>query len=286
MCTKDDIYIPQYSEEAFFSRAKMLDSNDVLKIYVEDYGKEYLYETIINNITDRNIKDKFLIIGLGSKNSVKKEFIENFNKDAIYIVDGDFDKFLDEDSLIKKENFIYLRTYNIESNYIDDENIINFIKGKIKKTDFEVKEVIKLEEWHNSLKINLFELFIYFCYIQKYINGSKNVGNGFNFYFRDNLEFNEKYYEMLEELEKGDEYFSEKIKELKNKVLKEIEKEEDFICGKYLLTSLSKYLRNKIGKNVSFKLDDLEWALISNIRKDKLYYIENILNKMLNFKKG
>ena len=286
MCIKQDNYIPKYSEEAFLARAKIIDDDIRLKIYVEDYGKEYLYETIINSITDNYIKNKFLILGLGSKNSVKKEFKDNFNKNAIYIVDGDFDRFLDKDKLIDDENFIYLRTYNIESNYIDDENIIRFIKGKIKKTDLEVKKIIKLEEWHNSLKISLFELFIYFCYIQKYSIGVKNVGNGFNFYFNDNLEFNERYYEMLEELKKSDLDFSRKVKDLKNKVLDVILEKEEFICGKYLLTSLSNYLRIKIDKKVTFKSDDLEWALISNIRKDKLYYIEEALNNKLKFKKG
>ena len=286
MCTKQDNYIPQYSEEAFLSRAKIIDDDIRLKIYVEDYGKEYLYETIINSITDNYIKNKFLVIGLGSKNSVKKEFKDNFNKNAIYIVDGDFDRFLDKDDLIDDESFIYLRTYNIESNYIDDENIIKFIKGKIKKTDLEVKNIVNLEEWHKSLKIKLFELFIYFCYIQKYSSGVKNIGKGFNFYFNDDLEFNEEYYKMLEKLKYNDFNFLSKFEDLRNKVLDDIMKEEDFICGKYLLMSLSKYLRIKIGKKITFKSDDLEWALISNIRKDKLYYIEEVLNNRLKFKKG
>lgn len=183
-----------YSEEGLRNRAIFI-KNDI-NIYIEDTGKEYLYEEVFKRLFNGKYKIN-AIFSLGGKINVLKEFIRKGNKDSkgnpnIFLLDGDFDKYigypevcrkdftydvnneqkLDEfvrNVIIKSDSVIYLDTYNFESFIIDEIPIIKHVQGKVQKREPLVSTLVNYNQWKERIVSESKDLFLLYLFVNKYL---------------------------------------------------------------------------------------------------------------------
>lgn len=270
-----------YSETALLNRVLFYSEHNDINVFVEDEYKEYIYENIFERMFSYKLRIN-KILPMGGKKGVEKAFEEYGNeydnKPVIYLVDGDFDIILGK-KMIDSPNYIYLEKYNIESYYIEEKAVLKYMAGKMKLTQKKVAEQIEYATWEDMIYNTLSELFINYMIAQTVFPDEKNVGNSPHSYFFENGYVN---------LEKIDKY----VNNLKNRIEDYqamydlfVEKFETvllgdstrLICGKYLLASLSKYLRFKTG--ISFKEDDFVYYMVTVFDIKKLDFVkERVLN--------
>ena len=159
----------RYSNEALASRALLYSGLNDINLYVEDTDKEYEYETIFRRL----LGDKYCIktiFPLGGKPKVKQQYKEfGSETDGIknfYIVDGDFDRYISPNDMICDDCFIYLKTYNIENYYIDENACLTYAKGCLKQIDKQVQQRIDFNLWKTRIVSEAKKLFLCYCYIQ------------------------------------------------------------------------------------------------------------------------
>lgn len=265
----------KYSPDAQRARAKIYEDYNDITIYVEDNSIVYEYEEILKHL----FKDKYhfsAIIPLGGKEEVFKTYRqyekENHQKKYFYILDGDFNRYISPEEMIRDTCVYYLEAYSIESYIINEKGAKQFAKGKLKMTDDKVNSKIQFDMWRNRIVSDFHELYFVFCAIQakelslpncekyryKYLNsktGFKSVENPVEDY--------------LEEVSLDYSIIEENVccsKELYNTC-----HGEDYyylIDGKLLLKSLYLYLKKVT--NTSFRENDLRWALITSGNLDSL----------------
>ena len=144
-----------YSDDANAARYFFLRTTNDINFFVEDKDKEYEYEEIF----DRMFEGKYRInsiFGVGGKEQLKDRFHEfgvcdpESNAINIYLADGDFDILLTPSAMIHNQNFIYLKAYNIETYYIDENAIIEYLRGVLKLRKKEVKTLLNFESWYDK----------------------------------------------------------------------------------------------------------------------------------------
>ena len=204
------------------------------------------------------------ILSMKGKPGVEKAFQEYGcsydGKPAIYLVDGDFDLIMGKE-MINSPNYIYLEKYNIESYYIDEKAVLKYMAGKMKTTQKNVSEKIEYSEWENMIYDAMKELFINYMIAQDVFPREKSVGLPAHSYFYANGFVN---YDKIEEYINGlksriPSYYA-MYDSYKRKFETVLSGDTTrLVCGKYLLASLSNYLRAK--GNVSFKEDDFIYFL-------------------------
>lgn len=273
----------EYSFDASLNRTLFYSEFNDINIYVEDINKEYEYETVFKRL----LGDEYRISSIfcmGGKIGVIKAFEENkkqnINDLNFYIVDGDFDRYIFPEKMIKDSHFIYLDTYNIENYYIDEEACYKFSKGKLRLIDDKVRKIINFDNWLNTIITQSSKLFLSYCFLEKYYpeipsvsrkhcefidskTGFERTDDAYNKYF-ENVIINADSDAMSKindidrdyKLINGDNYFN-------------------LICGKFLLSSLGFYLRSKINNRIDN--DDLKWYLIENFDIKKLDYIKEVI---------
>lgn len=273
----------EYSFDASLNRTLFYSEFNDINIYVEDINKEYEYETVFKRL----LGDEYRISSIfcmGGKKEVIKAFEENkkqnINDLNFYIVDGDFDRYIFPEKMIKDSHFIYLDTYNIENYYIDEEACYKFSKGKLRLIDDKVRKIINFDNWLNTIITQSSKLFLSYCFLEKYYpeipsvsrkhcefidskTGFERTDDAYNKYF-ENVIINADSDAMSKindidrdyKLINGDNYFN-------------------LICGKFLLCSLGFYLRSKINNRIDN--DDLKWYLIENFDIKKLDYIKEVI---------
>ena len=273
----------EYSFDASLNRTLFYSEFNDINIYVEDINKEYEYETVFKRL----LGDEYRISSIfcmGGKIGVIKAFEENkkqnINDLNFYIVDGDFDRYIFPEKMIKDSHFIYLDTYNIENYYIDEEACYKFSKGKLRLIDDKVRKIINFDNWLNTIITQSSKLFLSYCFLKKdypeipsvsrkhceFIDsktGFERTDDAYNKYF-ENVIINADSDAMSKindidrdyKLINGDNYFN-------------------LICGKFLLSSLGFYLRSKINNRIDN--DDLKWYLIENFDIKKLDYIKEVI---------
>ncbi len=266
-----------YSEAALLNRVLFYSEFNDVNIIVEDEYKEYIYE----NIFERMFGDRLnicKIFPMKGKKGVEKAFRQYGNqydnKAVIYLVDGDFDIVMGKD-MIESPNYIYLEKYNIESYYIEKKAVLKFMAGKMKQTQKKVAEQVEYESWENSVYDSLTRLFINFMVGQSVFPEEKNVGLSPHSFFYDNGNVN------IEKIESYEDNLKKRIDEYQNLFDAFTQKfntilsgdSTRLICGKYLLASLSKYLRTKTG--VTFKEDDFTYYLVTVFNIKKLDFMKN-----------
>lgn len=278
----------QFTDEAELNRYLFFSDLNEINFFVEDKEKEYEYETILSRL----FKDKYKIasiISAGGKIGVKNAFYEfgevdkdNNAKNNFYIVDGDFDRYVHQNSMILNEHFIYLKYYNIENYFIDEAAIIKFTKGQVHRLDSEVRELVKFSEWRNKIIQQSKPLFLLYCAVQNNLPSEPNVARNEYLFIDDKTGF-----------EKEDAYdtYLKRIFSLDEKILEEVEvvastyeriNGNDYfglICGKFLLTSLYKYLGGKIKKK--FSKNDLRWSLLCDFDVSSLQFIKDAVEGAL-----
>lgn len=275
-----------YSDEAAKNRVEFYHGYNSINFFVEDKGKEYEYETILNRLLEEKVHIS-TVFALGGKINVIKQFYEcgeitNGIKN-IYIVDGDFDRYTFPDEMINAPCFIYLKAYNIESYFIDEKACCQFAKGKLQCVDKVVKEKIDFMHWKNKIIYQAKKLFLCYCYLKKYHPSQESVSrshylfidqkNGFE---RDDGAYN-GYWKSILML---DHEAQRKIEEI-IKIYEHINGNDyyNLICGKFLLTSLYCHLRNVVGKKIN--KDDLRWHLINNFKIASLNYVKEAILSQL-----
>ncbi len=265
-----------------------------LNIVVEDKDKEYFYEILFEKF---KFNFDFNIIASESKqNSIKffkeiKDLIQYRKELYFFIVDGDFDIFLGKE-VIKSNNFLYLKRYNIESYLIQKEPICNALRKSLELKKSALKRYFNFDTWKN-LNLKFFiDLFIIFIINYKYNLGLKTVSIGQKF-LTNNGEINlEKRDELIEQII---EQISLKSNESTININKEIEiikkfilnkniSLEDILCGKFLFNSLRRYvvwiLNKNLSKKVTLSFNRLVVDVVSdsNLNISKLDYLKDSIN--------
>lgn len=275
-----------YSNEGAISRYIFFEGINKLDIFVEDVGKEYEYETILKKLFEEKYEISE-IFSLGGKKNVFKamdEFIENGKIDSeipkIFIVDGDFDKYLNNIEVRNHPNLIYLEKYNIENYYVDRKATVSFMKGKLEKLDKEVEEIIKFEEWLEGTVNDLKSIFVMYCIIQENELGIPNVGESEYKIFEDTTGkvVSQAYDSLRLQVEKELPNIADLERIMEEKYLKENDDFFDLICGKHLLCSLFLHLKS-YGKG--FRRSDLEWHLKENIDISKLDFLKQRIENVV-----
>lgn len=270
-----------YSDEALISRVLYLISSTELNIFVEDTGKEYEYEEIFERLLLDEIHIN-LIFPTGGKSKLEEAYTlfgksDEYGK-CFFIADGDFDIALEKER-INAPNFIYLKRYNIESYLLDKSGVIRFMRPKLKKTISETEELIEYENWERKITPYFKSVFALHFLVQfNKIYQLENVGRKAGFFINDKglpNEFNFKRY--LNEIEK---YIPNANSNIFNTIssLENIYGTESscFICGKYFLESLSRYLSSKLKKK-KIGYEELKSFLISNFDIKSIEYVRDKL---------
>lgn len=272
-----------YSEAALLNRVLFYSDYNDVNIFVEDEGKEYIYEDIFQRMFDDQIEIR-KILPMKGKPGVEKAFKEYGckydGKPAIYLVDGDFDLVMGK-KMIENPNYIYLEKYNIESYYIDEMAVLRFMTGKMKKTKKSVSQIVKYSSWENMVYKAMKELFINYMIAQSTFPNEKSVGlSEHSFFYQNGYANYDKINEYIDTLKKRipnyEEIYSIYNKRFEEVLLGDITR---LVCGKYLLESLSSYLRN-IDK-VKFKEEDFVNFLISTFNIKKLDFVKERIVKIM-----
>lgn len=267
----------EYTSQALSNRDLFYEDNQKYIMYVEDQGKEYIYESILERMFTSDFIGNIKILGLGGKSRVKNKYKENkkeSKKNKIYLVDGDFDLLLNNDVIVD-DNFIYLDRYNIESYFIDENALVRCIRINCGLCSGDVKTKLNFQSWKSQVYNCLENLFILYLIVQycslnipnvsekvfKYLDGQGLINNQKIILYEKNvrenvISFEEVKYECIEKYKK---------------VLKE--NPEKLICGKYLLESLRKYVNKTFDSNI-------------HEEEFKKYMIENFDLKVLDFMKN
>jgi hypothetical protein len=270
-----------FSEEAELNRYLFYSDLNDINFFVEDKDKEYEYETIFSRLFGEQYHISS-IFAAGGKLGVKKAFNEygefdsnNPNKVNVFIVDGDFDRYIRNEEMIENSHFIYLKYYNIENYFIDKEATLKFAKGKLHLRDLEVQQKVKYDEWREKIVSQAQKLFLLYCAVQSKLPSEPNVARNEYLFIDEKSGFEKenaykKYRDSI--LEKDSDILLE-VEVIKSKY-EQINGEDYYglICGKFLLTSLYVYLKGKC--KGSFSREDLRWTLINEFDTGSLKYIK------------
>lgn len=270
-----------YTDEAELNRYLFYSDLNEINFFVEDKNKEYEYETILKKLFKGKYKIASIITANG-KLGVKQafwEFGEKSNdyivRNNIYIVDGDFDKYIHSEDMIDNDHFIYLKKYNIENYFIDEKAVIKFAKGKLHVLDKDVKLIINFEYWKDTIVEQAKRLFLLYCAVQNVLPAEANVARSEYLFIDDKTGFERQdgyksYYDYIVTLKSDIDLDIERIK-----ISYEAINGTDyfgFICGKFLLVSLYVYLRSKT--KINFTKDELRWTLICDFDVSSLNFIK------------
>ena len=282
MLINDNIDGLRFSQEANDIKFLFYYGLNDFNLFVEDTNNEYLYETLIYRLLEGyeyKLKDIFPLHG---KHGVIKHFMQyGAEQDGIknfYIVDGDFDRYIKSEDMINDKCFLYLRAYNIENYFIDEEACLKFVKGKLRCRDSEVKEKFNFKFWRNNITNQAKGLFLCYCCIQKYNPSIDNISRGpYKFIdadtgFEKESAFNDYYNQILE----IDPQIGIHMSEIAS--IYEQTYGTDFfyfICGKFLFTSLKCYIRSII--KMPIRDEDFKWFLVNSFDINKLDYVRNAL---------
>lgn len=163
----------RFTDEGELNRYLFYSDLNEINFFVEDKDKEYEYETIFKRLFKGKYKIASIIAANG-KIGVKQAFEEFGEKDVnhpennnFYIVDGDFDRYIHKNDMIRNEHFIYLNKYNIENYFIDEKAVLKFAKGKLRLLDKSVYSVINFTYWKETITEQAGKLFCYIVQFRK-----------------------------------------------------------------------------------------------------------------------
>lgn len=274
-----------YSDEALLSRVLYLASSTELNIFVEDTGKEYEYEEIFERLLPNEIHIN-LIFPTGGKLKLEEAYSlfgksDQYGK-CFFIADGDFDIALGRKQ-INAPNFIYLKRYNIESYLLDKSAVIKFMRPKLKKTMSETEKIIEFDNWEREITPYFKRVFALHFLVQiNEIFEIENVGKKPSFFITNKGLPNKNNFQIyLNEIENHIPNVSNDIYNTIN-TLESIYGTEStcFICGKYYLDSLARYLSSKLDRK-KVGSEELKTFLISNFNVKSIEYVRDKLYSYL-----
>ena len=274
-----------YSTDGLAARSILYTGLNDINIYVEDQGKEYLYETILKRLSLDQYKIS-AIFACGGKELViqrfkeKGEFTDSIPN--IYLVDGDFDCILRPQEMINNPHFIYLKAYNIENYFIDEDAICCYIKGKIHRLDDEVKSRVNFSYWRNRIVNEAKKLYFLYCYVQKFHPTTPNTSRKPTCFIDYSTGFEKQdgsYESYLSDIKALGDWSEEELNTIVEKI-ESIYGDDYFqlICGKFLLQSLYIYLGNSL--SIHFDKSEFTWCLINNFDIQRLQFIKDTIDKL------
>lgn len=279
----------QFSDDGLSNRPLFLSGLNDVNIFVEDVGKEYIYEEIFERLLGDSVKF-FCIFPLGGKAAVLQqhrvsELYDN-NKPNIFIVDGDFDNLWDD----KKElapNLIYLDRYNIESYFCTKDSVTKYMRGFLKKPREQVENLIHYDEWLRNFQSEFGNLFSLFAITQYYSLDLPNVRLSLSFLDANGRLLKDKYKEYNDEFEaqiRLNAIPMESVLE-KKKYLILVNSKSNFsriICGKCQFESLCRHIKMCCGKTIN--RDTMRNSLIMSFDLEPLQFIRDKILQILSLK--
>ncbi|NLQ55656.1 DUF4435 domain-containing protein [Streptococcus mutans] len=295
----------RHSPQALHNRQRFLANANDFNLYVEDTGYEFWYKEIFKRMGYRIVS----VIASGDKKRVVADYREygpeTDGKLNFYITDGDFWRYTSPEKMILDDCFIYLHTYNIESYFIDENYSTQFLKGRLRTDDQGVMESgFDFDEWQQCIVDESNSLFFMYATIEGLTailgestpsfsqDVGKTVSGAIQF-----LNF-ETGFVKEEALEKESERIMKLVSKYNlsdefNRVMQEIiqkyhsvygKEYYNLICGKYLFTSLTKYIQGILKSNsakTTIEYNDFKWGCINSFDISKLDYIKDIIDTKL-----
>ena len=265
----------EYSYDAMLNRYYLSKGMYDISFFVEDTGKEYEYEEIFERLLPTDKKRK--IFPLDGKLNLEKAFsiVNDGTEKVFFIADGDFDILLGK-KRVEADNFVYLKRYNIESYLLHKPAIITYMRPRLKRVKSDTEKIVDYEKWEQSIIPFFKKVFAIHLIVQKNNPEIKNVSRGAAYFIKNNGFPNEN---------RLDDYIDEISRVLpnaQNLIHSQIAELEDtygkepgcFICGKYLIESLSRYLNTK-PVNKKQNSDNLKSYLISHFDISQLDYVKD-----------
>jgi hypothetical protein len=312
----------EFSEIALANRSLFF--NNTINIYVEDADSQYIYENIFQRLLEGKYRIESIFPQKGKLN-VLKEYIKLGEYDEngvlnIFLVDGDFDRYLGFEEITRKECLkkkissedelkaylkgkiinedavIYLKTYNIENYYIDENALTSIVQGETGKMIEESKNLLNFNYWRNRIVNEAKDLFLLYCFIQRYLNlnASFNNGEGSRLSIKNVSESPFRFLDEMTGFKSSTRDRVGKLREIINESLvdenptivldteiikiKKVYEEHNgddyynLICGKFLLSSIFSYIQSICDTSLDFKRQ--KWQLIQNFDINKLSYIK------------
>lgn len=272
-----------YSEQGAENRLLFLSDDSKLLIFVEDKGKEYEYEYIFAKMFEQY---KIGVFAMGGKSAVKKlfnKYREEYNhKPLLYLVDADFDLLLNK-NIINHTNFIYLKKYNIESYFINNKSIFNFVKLTMRMKQSDVLNKFNYDVWLKDTYSNFKELFLYFAIVQDrpdIFGSKKNVALSPYLFLEDKGTINtNKIKNYKSELESIFGNIDILFSDMENKFKKNLNGDcSRLICGKYLIACLLNYFKNSL--SIKIKDSELRNHLLDNFDIKEFNYIKDRIDHL------
>lgn len=287
------------------NRQRFLANANDFNLYVEDTGYEFWYKEIFKRMGYRIVS----VVASGDKKRVVADYRKYGQKTDgklnFYITDGDFWRYKSPEKMIKDDCFIYLHTYNIESYFIDENYSTQFLKGRLHTDDQGVVESgFDFVGWQKCIVDESNSLFFMYAAIESLTavlgeskpNFSQDVGKTVSGATQF-LNF-ETGFVREEALEKESERIMKLVSKYNlsdefNRVMQEIiQKYHSFygkeyynlICGKYLFTSLTKYIQGILKSNharTTIETNDFKWGCINSFDISKLDYIKDMIDTKL-----
>ena len=273
-----------FSKEALSNRTLFLSTFNDINVFVEDVGKEYIYEEIFERLFDGQI-NIFTVFPLGGKDAVIKKqnetnIYDNSGKLNVFLVDGDFD-ILWEDQKVIAPNLIYLTRYNIESYYCSKEAILKYMRGFLKCTRDEVEANIHFEEWSDFFKDEAGRLFVLFAIVKRYQIDLPNVSTATGKFLDADgrllsQQFEDYNKSIIEKMGPLEPYINEIYEKINEKIVDDgSEKILSIICGKYQMESLCRHLKKCCHKNIN--RETFRSVLISSFDLEPLFFLKNAI---------
>lgn len=263
-----------YSNQALRNRSLFYICNNI-HFFVEDQNKEYEYEIFLENLIDKNLSYK--IFGLGGKEQVLYHFHDvgpvRDKITNVYILDLDFDDYLKKMNI--NSHIIYLERYNIESYFLCEQSVYDFIRLKLKKTKKSSKELFDFNIWYKQTLESFKDIFFLYMIIQKYSYGIPNVADSIYCKIDDCGKVALGYYQNL---------FNQIVtrdpsvpieKELLLLNIEYSEKLPNIICGKHMIESLYLHIKKSNNTRNRISSEELRSFLLSNFDIKPLQFIKH-----------
>jgi len=294
----------KYTEKGSSGRYVLYQGSNDINIFVEDLGTEFEYETIFKRLLKEKYKIK-AVFSCSGKQAVIKEFNKRGTGDCdtppvqnIYLVDGDFDRYISPEKMISHPNFIYLEAYNIENYLIDEKACTDFAIEILKKTDDYYKKKsteifiqnFNFGYWQKTIVEDFKNLYILYCVIQRheqeFYEKTKTTKRPCIDFIDQKTGFKSKncgYENLLDSTKSKVTQLDIKIEEITEKYIKE--NGYDFynlICGKFIFKSLRYHLESF--ENLKIKKDTWRKHALNNFDIHKLDYVKDAIISVMSAK--
>lgn len=270
-----------FSEDGLSNRSLFLSEQNDVNIFVEDTGKEFIYEEIFERLFG-NTLHIFSVFPLGGKDNVLRQqqargVCDESGRINIFLVDGDFDILWDEKH-DQGSNLIYLDRYNIESYYCTKNAVIKYMRTFLKKTREETEKTIDFDMWLQTFRSEFGALFVLFAIANRYETGLPNVGSCIGkFLGSDGRLRREPYQIYKKELEEYVESIDIAIETVRERIDCQFNRETEdkvlsIICGKCQIESLCRYLTSRCHRNIN--RDNIRNSLLMTFDLESLQFVK------------